>query len=91
MRIKTAAKNKGVSQNQLSEFSDFLLSIGEGKIKNLTDSKFTNEIQLSSKISKNMDELQLIKIIYPDINTNYLNREFLCNAYLINFNVYLKK
>ena len=79
MRIKTAALNQGKDPTQLNEFAEYLLNVGEGATQKLKDGKYTDEIQLAGKISKNMDELELIKLIYPDIGTNCLNHEFSVN------------
>jgi hypothetical protein len=77
MRIKTAAINNGVETAQLDSFSKFLISIGEGLQPIVPNSKFIDEIQLPSEITKNMDEYELIKSIYPDILTNSLDGEFM--------------
>ena len=83
MRIKSAALNQGVDSNQLSSFSDFLLSIGEGRYPLLSNSKFIDEVLLPNTIAKNMDELELIKAIFPDIKNNYTDREFMCTRTIL--------
>jgi hypothetical protein len=77
MRIISAALNLGVDVDKLNEFSNFLLNIGEGKVPPLTNCKYTDEIQLPRTIAHNMDELELIKAIYPDIEKNSLDGEFM--------------
>jgi len=83
MRIKTAALNQGVETSQLSSFSEFLLSVGEGRIENKQNSKFIDEIELPKSIAKNMDEIELIKKIYPDIEKNSLDGEFMSNRAIL--------
>ena len=41
MRIKTAALNQGVGADQLNSFSEFLLSIGEGREINVANCKYS--------------------------------------------------
>ena len=92
MRIKTAALNQGVDSSQLNSFSDFLLSIGEGRERNLPNCKYIDEIQLPNSIAKNMDEIELIQSIYPDILINSLDGEFMSNrAILASKNVDVNK
>jgi ATP-dependent DNA helicase PIF1 len=83
MRIKTAALNQGVDSSQLNQFSDFLISIGEGKVPNVKTSIFTDEIQLPASIAKNMDENEIIKALYPNIEENYLDSDFMCNRAIL--------
>ena len=45
MRIKSAAANQGIDSSQLNMFSEYLISIGEGKHSVLNDSKFVDEIK----------------------------------------------
>ena len=62
MRIKSAASNDGVELSKLEEFSDFLLSVGEGKIKPF-DKQVPDVIKLKGGIGKNMDQKELIELI----------------------------
>ena len=50
MRIKSAAINHGADPNELNHFSDFLISIGEGRQTPIIGSKFVDEFQLPSGI-----------------------------------------
>ena len=79
MRIKSAADN----EDNLNEFADYLLNIGEGKINNVTQFKYADDIQLPKNISQNMNEKELIELIYPDIINNSNNMEFLCNRAIL--------
>ena len=78
MRIKSAAINLGINLSQLNKFSDYLLSIGEGLMPNQQNTKYVDEIQLPPEIAKNMDEIELIKQIYPNIEVNGLDANFMC-------------
>lgn len=83
MRIKSAAINSGVDESKLNSFSEFLLAIGEGRMPFVKESKYTDEIQLPKSISKNMDEQQLLKQIYPNIMQNYLDSDFMCSRAIL--------
>jgi ATP-dependent DNA helicase PIF1 len=78
MRIKSVANNK--DQN---EFAEYLLNIGDGKIENIITGKYIDEIKLPTNVGQNLDELELIKLIYPDIQTNYTNHEFMCQRAIL--------
>ena len=65
MRIRFAAINSGKNLKILNQFSDFLLSIGDGLIPDVPNSKFSDEINIP--FGKNMDEIDLINLIYPNI------------------------
>jgi len=85
MRIRTAALNQGTNLNELNSFAEYLLSIGEGRQTIVSDSnsKYNDEIKLPSTIAKNMDEFELIKAIYPNIDINYTNAEFMCSRSIL--------
>ena len=78
MRIKAAAANQGKTTTQLSEFSEYLLAVGEGLIANNLNSKYLDDITLPGNIAKNMDEAELIRKVYPNIETNGYNSDFMC-------------
>lgn len=82
MRIKSAASNDGVELSKLEEFSDFLLSVGEGKIKPF-DKQVPDVIKLKGGIGKNMDQKELIELIYPNIEKNYKDRDFMCERAIL--------
>ena len=73
MRIKSAAADQGKETSQLNKFSEYLLAIGEGLIPNTLNTKYLDDIIVDGNIARNMDETELIKIIYPDIETNAFN------------------
>ena len=77
MRIKSAALNIGVCQQKCNEFAEYLLKIGEGLIPNLINSRYQDDIMLPKDIAKNIDELELIKKVFPDIEKNYNDSEFM--------------
>ena len=77
MRIKSAAINKRKSTKDLSDFSEFLLKIGEGMIPFVNSSRFTDDIQLPIDIAQNIDEVELIKKVFPNINVNYSDHSFM--------------
>jgi hypothetical protein len=77
MRIKSAAINIAKPIELLNEFAKYLIKIGEGLIETIKDSKFIDEILLPSNIAKNMDESELIESVFPEIETNAFNVEFM--------------
>jgi hypothetical protein len=77
MRIKSAAMNLNKPLELLNEFAKYLIKIGEGLIENIKDANFIDEIKLPSNIAKNMDELELIKLVFPDIEHNAFNEDFM--------------
>ena len=77
MRIKSAAINTAKPIELLNEFAKYLIKIGEGLIETIKDSKFIDEILLPSNIAKNMDESELIESVFPEIETNAFNVEFM--------------
>ena len=83
MRIKSAAANQGKSTSQLSEFSEYLLAIGEGLIPNNSNSKYLDEITLPANLAKNMDEAELIRKVYPNIEINGFNSDFMCERAIL--------
>jgi hypothetical protein len=83
MRIISAAVNNGIPVSELNQFSEFLLSIGEGKFQNVNGSQFKDEIQLPSNIARNMDEIELINAIYPEIQKNFNDSEFMTNRAIL--------
>ena len=74
MRIKTAAAKAGKALADLDKFSEYLLRIGEGREAHVIGD--TENIYIEH-IAKNMDELELIKKVYPDIINNATNNEFI--------------
>ena len=60
MRIKSAAANQGKETSLLDKFSEYLLAIGEGLIKNTLNTKYLDDIIVNGNIAKNMDEAELI-------------------------------
>ena len=74
MRIKAAAANAGKDISELNKFSDYLLRIGEGKEPETTGEPGFIFIL---EIAKNMDEMELIRSIYPNIDINATNRDFM--------------
>ena len=83
MRIKTASFNLGKSHQTLMDFAKYLLSLGEGKFQCLKNSNYTDDIQLPINLSQNVDELELIKKVFPDINNNYKNTEFITSRAIL--------
>ena len=83
MRIKSAAANQGKETSQLNKFSEYLLAIGEGLITNTLNTKYIDEIIVDGNIAKNMDEMELIKKIYPEIETNAYNSDFMCERAIL--------
>jgi hypothetical protein len=77
MRIQSAAKNSGKSTKNLANFSEFLLKIGQGLIPALKSSRFVDDIQLPIDIAKNIDEMELINKVFPDLKKNYLDSSFM--------------
>ena len=67
MRIKSAARNQGKPTHLLNEFSDYLLKVEEGLITPFNNSKYIDEIELNANICKNIDESELIELIYTEI------------------------
>ena len=59
------------------------MNIGEGTIPNISNSKYLDEIQLPSMIARNMDETELIHAIYPDIQKNAYDIQFMCNRAIL--------
>lgn len=83
MRIKSAAANLGKDDTQLNKFSEYLLAIGEGRVPNLLDAKYNDEILIEGNIAKNMDESELFDLVYPDIANNALNPEYMCERAIL--------
>ena len=83
MRIKSAAINQNRNSTDLMEFATFLLNIGEGLIKYIQNSKYNDEIALPNQISKNMDASELIQKVYPNLDQNYLDVEFMTSRAIL--------
>ena len=81
MRIKSASNNLGQDPSILERFSNYLISIGEGLESNIENSKYIDEINLP--MGKNMDENELIKLVYPDIDKNAYDPEFMCSRAIL--------
>ena len=66
MRIN---KVKGSDKKEAKEFSDYLLEIGEGRVKTKTDTElsYIDYIDIPKKLIQNMNMIDLIKKTYPDI------------------------
>ncbi len=77
MRIKSAAMNQGQSESTLNQFADYLIKLGEGLLPYSTNSRFIDDILLPPNVSNNIDELELIKKVFPDIEKNYHNKLFM--------------
>ena len=50
---------------------------------NIKNSKYEDDINLGFNIAKNMDELELIKSVYPDILKNSTDIEFMSNRAIL--------
>ena len=81
MRISEASSNLNKDKDHLKQFSDFLLSIGDGLAKYLPNKKYNDSINLP--FAKNMDENELIHLIYPELYKNACDSEFMCNRAIL--------
>ena len=63
--------------------NEYLLKLGEGSIPQISFAKYEDEIQLPISVARNMDENELIKKVYPDLNLNYNNVEFMTSRALL--------
>ena len=83
MRIKSASINQNKSSSYLMGFARFLLNIGEGLITNIQNSKYNDEIALPSAISNNMDANELIQKVYPNLEQNYMDVDFMTSRAIL--------
>ena len=83
MRIKSAAINQGVSESEINKFAQFLLQIGEGIFPKCLTSRYEDDIQLTSDIAKNISEEELINKVFPEIEKNYLDKDFMTSRAIL--------
>jgi len=75
--------NQAQPASTLNQFAEYLIQLGEGLLPLSTNTRFTDDIKLPPNVSNNIDELELLKKVFPDIDKNYLNKQFMSSRAIL--------